>query len=440
MGSVIYDFLNASVLFDEGHLENAFSAISDADLRKELSRYCNHIESNLTQIREDATADQQQFSIVGSREFFNLERLAQTALYVDVVALPDPLLQYTKPSTQVREEIGKYLGFPQTWDLDRERIARAASFMRSLRGAVAANYVRFIPEEKDLHPPVDLPLTSSSDGYAHRVPEHLREFYLRNVIVRSIAHTGNIARLKPLVDGSSDIAIQFGSTGETEFYSYSYAHMDVADIDENTGCANFTMRRPDEPLDQATFDGWLKQSIYQSAGENLAAISRLLHQATSPFTQALLGSSARVQDIETFTGDCFLNLDLQFFRNISLEKVLQVRQSDGGAFALFRTSLQGKLRELRLEQDQTKVQAKAQEAMHELAEVQVQQISRKVEGLKKGAFADGLIAVAGLVGSMASPFSWAAVLAAGAHAYKKKNEYQSQIVENPSYFLWRAQK
>lgn len=451
MGSVIYDFLNESFFFDENHVEDNFSRITDDDLRKELSRYRSHIEANYATIYEEATSSGSQLAIVAPDEFFSLAKLAQTALYMDRVVLRDPLLPYTKEPSAVRENLGMFVGFPENWDLDRPRIAGAARFMKSIRLAVAVNYVCFVPDDKDLHPINHFPLYTSSDQFASLVPEQLRDIYRQNVVVRSVDRNDDRARLVDLVPGCSEIAIQFGGNEERQFYSYVYAQAKFTEHDEQTRQVSIVMQRPEGLLDQGEFQAWLTQSINRAASENLNDLACIMHRAstlnsscmiTSPFSQKLLAMDARKPDIASFAGDCFLNLDVQFFRNIVLDDVLRVRQSDGEAFALFRSTLQSKLRELRMERDPERVREKSEEVMHELSETQVAQLSQKISGLKRSAFASGAVAVAALAGSVAAPFSLGACLIAGgiagANFIQKATEYYNQAKENPSYFLWRV--
>lgn len=55
MSRVLYDFLNDSVLFDEGALESSFASIAEPDLRRELVNYRAHVVARHEEIVDEVS-------------------------------------------------------------------------------------------------------------------------------------------------------------------------------------------------------------------------------------------------------------------------------------------------------------------------------------------------------------------------------------------------
>src|SRR5262249_27494290 len=73
-----------------------------------------------------------------------------------------------------------------------------------------------------------------------------------------------------------------------------------------------------------------------------------------------------------------------------------------------------------------------------VTEVQVREIGRKIDSLKRTAFAEAAIAVIGLSGAVHTA-GWSLLAAALAifQGYKTFESYRRETSLNPAYFLWR---
>jgi len=91
--------------------------------------------------------------------------------------------------------------------------------------------------------------------------------------------------------------------------------------------------------------------------------------------------------------------------------------------------------------DPNELKIKAENAVHELSQVQIHQINKKVNELKSKLRADVVVIVGGLAASIQTAgWSLVASALAAAHGYKTVKEYQSQLRQNPAFFLWKVLK
>jgi hypothetical protein len=57
MGSILYDFLSESLLFDEARIAHRFTGLSDSELRNELALYREYCVNNVAELRREIPAD-----------------------------------------------------------------------------------------------------------------------------------------------------------------------------------------------------------------------------------------------------------------------------------------------------------------------------------------------------------------------------------------------
>lgn len=65
MGSIIYDFLNESFLFDKTLEEEDFASISEAQLKQELDKYRQHALSNINELGAEICQNNSQLKVFG---------------------------------------------------------------------------------------------------------------------------------------------------------------------------------------------------------------------------------------------------------------------------------------------------------------------------------------------------------------------------------------
>ena len=451
MGSIVFDFLTESILFDERHIENAFASVQEPNLQKELERYREFIKNNLQAIQEEVTQSPSALRIFGAKDFLSVDNIMQTAWYMEQVIIPDPIFPITAPTSEFSRTASKAIGLHGNSGINRIELASAARKMKTLAPMVAANYVRFFPASYYSETPTEIPIQYSEYAYADTLPSEILDVYHQNALVRSLKKTDDgLLLVEPTLQIGRGIAVSFKNDNADQIQFYHLHEPKIIEINEDTGIAKFVLTLPDEPPSVEQFRHWLYQSVNQTArahyedlarGLTMAAKTGASYITNSEFTQVLLDTPSSKEDIEQYSVECVLNLELPFLTNVNMADLMRVRQEDGDAFELFRKKLESTFRELRLENDPEKIKLKVQNAIHELGEVQYTQIDQRIKALRKGALAQAGVAVAGLAGSVAiSGISILATIAAILAGFKNYSDYKKEIKENPAYFLWKVKK
>ena len=208
---------------------------------------------------------------------------------------------------------------------------------------------------------------------------------------------------------------------------------------------------PDAPPDRPYFDAWTFQSVNKSAWHLFTgvmseiAISEHRHSmfsTNSQFVFELLSFlGAQTSSIPAYTAQSLLNLDLPILTMMNVETVLKVRGSDGESFQAFRDALEQGFRVLRGETDGDTLKRKTEDLLHELTEVQVRNVDRKIRSLQRSAITEAGVAILGLAGAVHTA-GWSVLAAATAifSGYKTFEGYRRDVKSNPAYFLWKVRK
>lgn len=89
----------------------------------------------------------------------------------------------------------------------------------------------------------------------------------------------------------------------------------------------------------------------------------------------------------------------------------------------------------------THVERKFEDAVQEIAEVQLNDVNQKIQHLKKQVKTDVSILFGELLGSLQTGgFSLVASAIAVAKGYNDRNDYYSKVKNHLAYFLWKVKK
>lgn len=448
MGSITYDFLNESFLFDASLVEESYASVGEKELDKELKRYREYVISNLPALRGEINDPSQTMRIFGAKDYFSIEHLIQTAFYLDQVVLPDPLLPFSRTEPDVSKTMTKFLGMNKDYSINRVGLSEAVKRMKLLTPMVAGDYIKFFPISYYLEPGDQVPITFSPNAYSDILPTQVLNAYRERADVRSLEKAKNGWTVENDLKLGRGIAIHFKEDNDENWYIYNLFEQRMVKADDKTRIAHFEISLPSELPGKEYFLAWVNQSINQAAIAHYEQLLKSLFLSSwvgasfitsSPFTHSLLRADTSNKTIQSDTAEKVLNMDLPFIANASVNDIMSVRQTDGEAFELFRRDLESKFRELRSIEDPELVRVGIENAVHELSEVQVEKIQQKIKELRKGVFSNAVIAVGGLAGSViTSGASVAATAVAIANGYKSYSEYREKVRENPAYFLWKV--
>jgi hypothetical protein len=258
-----------------------------------------------------------------------------------------------------------------------------------------------------------------------------------------------LEELKP----SREIIIRFNNH-TSHGYGYILWESEFEPLDEPEGQFRTVMTLPHNPPDLDTFGNWVNQSFHLSCKKAYDEVfERSLiadrfgasYLTESRFVFDLLSQFFSIKnDIPTNTANVLFNIELPFLEKVDISALMEIRMNYGEEFQNFRLYLDRQFRDLRLVKDPDELKLKAENALHELNDVQIQAINQKVVQIRKSAVFDAVILVGGLLAAVQTgPWSIAGLAAAAtaaARGYKPFVDYSSQVRQNPAFFLWQALK
>jgi hypothetical protein len=207
---------------------------------------------------------------------------------------------------------------------------------------------------------------------------------------------------------------------------------------------------PESPPEQEYYDSWVEQSLnrtainyYDRLRAELALCVRLggSYLCFSEFRSELLTRFFPVMaGVSEHTANVLLQMTVPFLDEIDTEALMRVRREEGEAFQTFRRELEKQFWDLRMEEDPERLRVKAERAMHEFATVQHELLTVKLKRLRRGALANAVILSATLAGTVMAGHYLPALIGGVGGAYKLKADYDAELRQHPSFFLWKARR
>jgi hypothetical protein len=448
MGATIFNFLTESFLFDDISIDECFRGFSEEELKKGLRAYREYCLAHLKEIEEEAAANSSSLKMFSGMEHSEINLLKQSAFYVEQHVLQDPLFPLTHEGGEMNEAIHSYLQLPQS-GINRKRLSSVLRFLKSLTPMVAANYVKFLPSTYLFEPQERIPIYCSPNYFGDILPPPLMKYFHSKAIVNSLRKTEDGWQVEDGLRLCRGICVSFKDHRLDDCRIYNLFEQDFGEFNESDSTVGVLMHLPETPPSQDHFDAWVYQSINRTAGDlhqrllseiRISSELKATYLTDSKFSFDLMGQVfPSTDDIKTNTLNTFLNMELPFLDKVDIETLMKVRQTDGEAFNSFRLELDSKLKQLRLESNPNKLRLMADNAIHEIGEVQLHKIGQKVSEIKRRVFADATILSAGLYGSVQAE-GWSVLVLglAMAKGYKTAMEYWENVRQNPSFFLWRV--
>jgi hypothetical protein len=448
MGSILYDFLDESVLFDEKSLSSDFSEMTDKDLSAELQHYREFCLKNIKVLTDSVGKNQSELKIFTGTQTPSLDLLKQSALYVEQFVICDPIFLAHRPRNEVSENMSQYLGGNED-GLDRHSLVESILKMKALAPMVAADFVKLLPTSYFFETPKEIPFYYSDQNYTEAIPPELIGFFHKSAKVQSFERLKDgmieTGKLYPC----RNIGVQFENGTMDEMMLFQLFDNEILSMNDAEGTMDFRMTLPESPPEASVFNLWVEQSINRTATNVLRKIKRHLHLANglnasymtnSRFVSRLLHHTGNPKpEIVRDTANHLLKLELPFIEKMDATVLMDVRINDGESFFNFRKELEKQFRELRLIKDDSHLQIKTENALHELTEIQLRQVQQKVSFLQKKLFVDSAVLIGGLAGSVQTG-GWSLLASAIAtlRGYQTVQDYFQNTRQNPAFFLWRV--
>jgi hypothetical protein len=445
MGSITYDFLANSILFNDSEIEKQYSSLNDNQLENILQDYRKHCLTNFDDLKKEVAENQSTLKVLSGIEEIPFETLKQSALYFDQFIIYDPLFQFTHTENETSKVVTKYLNFEKN-GINRKGLALAAKLLKSITPMIAADFVKILPISYNFEPPKETLINLPINYYADILPEDIMQYFKEKVIVQSMKQDTKGWKILDKQDFTPGLFITFE---ELHSHKGSIFHFFYQEFVKSENSNKLTLA--EYPVDKETWDVWVSQSVHSSAKavfdkiyiENLIANDlNATYLAENTFTSNLLTLSLNMKEtVENSSASQFMNLELPFLDNINIDKLMTIRTHEADLFTNFRIELERQLRELRTINDPKEIKLRQENIIHELGTVQVRKIDQKLNSLKRKGFADGILLLGGLAGTVQTAgWSLLASALASVSGYKTYRDYKDNLTENPSYLLWKVLK
>ncbi len=448
MSKIIYDFLKNSFLYDDRFIENKYSLVTDTEIENEFTKYRDYILKNINKLYEKITLYANQIKIFNVDKLVDFKKIRQMFFYLDQVIISDPLFKLCTPSKLNQDVFSEYLGITKDNSLNREELIRVINNFKDAETLVEATFLKFFPTSYFFEPKSDIPLLHSETQFSDVLPKNIMDLYSENADLRTFKKNGPYLTINKNFERDRTLEVLFKGDDTIFQNMYNLFEKEIISFDEKTNIAKIGMVLPDTVPSKESFESWVNQSINQSAISHFKKISldinlstqlKAQYITTSSFVDTILKNQFNLKpDMKSNVTNLMLNFDLNFFEDIDIKELMAIRKDDGEEFEVFRRELEKQLRDIKNEKDSSIIQSKIQDVKHELEEVQLASINSKIKKIKRKSSIDFVIGTAGLGASFATGgLSTFATLISLFNGYKTYNEYQDDVKENPSYFLWK---
>ena len=451
MGSLLFDYLLGSPLFEIRGTEDLFAGISEADLRRHLRDYREFTLKNLSSLHNEVKSDSSHLKILAPPSEVSIDLLTNLAFYVQQFLLRDPLFPFTVEPDEIDRVTDKFFNWSERC-LNRESLVRAINYLRLLQPFVAADYVKILPVSYLRERPANVPIFFDRDNFANVLPQDTMKFIHDCAIVESMVKLeGGGWRTDGGLYPCRFIHVTFRDHGSSVGMAFQLTNQEILSVSEEDRTMEVLVTVPGSPPDPDMFRTWVDHSINRTAlnlydelmaHSMLAAEYRAAYVTDSLFSFELLQRSVRSESsIPVDTVNQLLRLNIPFLDGVRPVDLMKVRQEEGEAFETFRLALEREVRTIRLEKDPEVANQLVENALHELCEVQIQEVSRKIAQLKTRSFVGATLLAGSLVTAIqASGLGIPAIALAAVEGYRTYKEYQQSVRENPAFFLWKVKQ
>jgi len=453
MGSITYDYLNESFLFDDGEIERNFASYSNKEIDTELEKYVEFILSNSGEIESEINEQESDLKVFSSTKEHSVSFLKQTALYLDQIIIQDPLLNQSTRQTTETETVGKHIGYSPL-EVDKSEVAKVCKYLKEITPMVSANHIKLFPISEYVNTKWSKQLYLNSIKSKGILPQEVDKFYWDNVKLSNVKSNGKgqfFIDPKDEFNISRAIHVSFGDDNIANGNIFHKTQMLLYPPDENNQ-ALLKMIMPKELPTKLEFEHWVSDSIDSSAINHYSTtvkeieLSVLLgstyltdEQVKSDLLR--LNSDVPENTIESYSLEKFLNYELPYLDNIDLDKLMELKEYDGEIFENFRIELQRNLRELRSLTDPDQMREKIESIYHEFYIVQSNKVNQKVNQFKQQLASTAVISMASLIPAIATNgLSLLALLMAGANGYRDYSKYYEEAKNNPAFLFWKTRK
>ena len=280
----------------------------------------------------------------------------------------------------------------------------------------------------------------------------MRKWFHDRAIVRSLEQSERGWRVLDKVTPTRGICIDFIDDQGVNTRIYHLFDQEIVSFEENTGEVQFRMSLPSEPPDNEYYKVWVHQSITRAAHdvyrqvffENIvcASLGNALYLTASPLISDLLhfGFQPKKGLAEDVT-NILLHLDLPVLPEVNAVEFMRIRNSHAESFQIFRSFIERKVSELRIEKDPAILSKRVADLEYEIRETNLRDIEINLKDVKRLLALDAALVTGSLVTSILAG-GWGVLPSAvsAVQAIKTYDEYRNKVRNNPSFLYWRLNR
>lgn len=446
MSNINFDFLADSFLLNENCIANRYNDYTDDDLQKELEKYRAHCLNNLKELTSSVQNIDSNLKVIARDDYFDANRILQSALYLDNYVVYDPIIPFTTPVDTLQKTASEFFTESTTYSL-REPLLSSISVIKSLQPLVAGGFVRMLPLSVYFEPPEKVPIYISGevDKYGRSIiDEETRRYFVKNFVLKTFINKDGCSEPSEKLTRTRHVNCQFG---DYDGYSMDYYYFDSAPNlqDESANSFSLMIEKDALPPSKEEFRKWISWCFSSSAlfayKQVKKHISIAKHLGTQPivsteFESGLLRINSSEKSIQSTTAENLINMELPFVSRIDADKLMKWRQ-DEVVFNNFRSKMEEYLRQARYITDPVELKRFHDDFIHEVTNVQLPQLNNKLRSLS-AKFGRNL-AISTTVGLMAAmqgaQFETATAIGTGVQGLSSLWDYRADRRENPFFFL-----
>ncbi len=441
MGSLLYDYLGDSFLFDDQRIADDFRSITDADIKGELERYWQFCVNEREAIEGDARALDSTLKLMSGTTTMPLNALKQSALYVDQCIVNDPLFLQSKPDSSWHRS--PPLGLSGLVGDRRQDLLTAVRYLKDIAPLVAANFVKPLPQPASVGVPAPFTIHSGNEGL-ETVPTDLRDWFRKRA--KLMVQNVKTGKLKTFRKAEQLAGMQLPPSLFVAF-----------DNDE----PNFTpaMLRgskggPAPSISIEELADGLEEVVDRAGASAYTLFTRQAAEAERFGAEYLTRSSFALQTLERAgtpnhstkvisPARALIQLDLPFLHQVTLQALMEMRENEAPAHAAFRLELERQIRVAQRKGDPDEAQKALHDSLMDLYHDQLPAVEREVKTWKAVRRFDTVVQIAAFCIAVAQPIAAvraAALLGIGTTAAREWVKQRQSVTKSPAYFSGRPSR
>lgn len=409
MSKQVLDLLRAISFLEKDDSVPKLAAIPQDEIAKRLAYfYQSRKEGSKNELTKLFQAQLKNSALISGLSAANeVVPLCSKLLVCESVVVGDPLFDFAAPINEMSKVEQQGLGIRRRGLVGIAQLTETLSHYSALAPLIEAGFVHVIPLGLLHEAPEQIPLNFPQNRYRELVPPDAVEFVRQSVIVRPLERTaqhGLVALNEPNTRLKRHVCITFRGDEAAKLCSfYHFREFNIHKVNEEDRTVEFSYEVwSDEPLEKKQYDIWIEQSINQTIGARLEAISKEMRLADalnapylteSTFEAELLSRSGQTTNGNATGAINFLAANQHLLNLEDPTLIFQIRAEQSALLERFRHSL-GAISEELKGLDSDEFNRRAQQLFEKEVQPQINEVNVAILKVQ-GSAEKGLLLTAG---------------------------------------------